>query len=68
MEKQEFRFITKHEYLHGKTLKETEEYLTKYYGKFSPSPKIIHKLFADFARRQVDTNPDITEPPAETAS
>lgn len=56
MEKSEFRVLIKHYFLRGKTIKETEERLQKYYGESAPSHGMIHKWFTEFRYGRTDTN------------
>lgn len=48
MEKSEFRVLIKHYFLRGKTIKETEDRLKKYYGDSAPSHGMVHKWFTEF--------------------
>ena len=48
MEKSEFRALIKHCFLQGKSIKETEEKLAKYYKESAPSHGMIHKWFTEF--------------------
>jgi HTH domain in Mos1 transposase len=55
MEKSEFRVLIKHYFLRGKTIKETEDKLKKYYGESAPSHKMVQKWFANFRCGQMTT-------------
>ena len=48
MEKSEFCVLIKHYFLRGKSIKETEEKLAKYYKESAPSHGIVHKWFTEF--------------------
>ena len=48
MEKSEFCVLTKNYFLLGKSIKETEEKLAKYYKESAPSHGIVHKWFTEF--------------------
>lgn len=56
MEKSEFRVLIKHYFLRGKTIKQTENKLKKYYGDSAPSHGMIHKWFTDFRCGRTATN------------
>lgn len=56
MEKSEFRVLIKHYFLRGKTIKETEEKLKKYYGDSAPSHGMVHKWFTEFRCGRTSTN------------
>ena len=43
MEKSELRVLIKHYFLRGKSIKETEEKLAKYYKESAPSHRMVHK-------------------------
>src|ERR1700712_1634247 len=55
MEKSEFRVLIKHYFLRGKTIKETEDKLKKYYGESAPSHKMVQKWFTNFRCGQMTT-------------
>ena len=40
--------LIKHYFIRGKSIKETEEKLEKYYKESAPSHGIVHKLFTEF--------------------
>ena len=44
MEKFEFRVLIKHYFIRGKSIKETEEKLAKYYEESAPSHGGVHKI------------------------
>ncbi|KAL0901883.1 hypothetical protein ABMA27_007038 [Loxostege sticticalis] len=48
MDKTEFRVLIKHYFLRGKTIKQTEEKLKKYYGDAAPSHGMVHKWLTEF--------------------
>lgn len=56
MEKTEFRVLIKHYFLRGKTIKQTEEKLKKYYGDAAPSHGMVHKWFTEFRLGRMTTN------------
>lgn len=56
MEKNEFRVLIKHYFLRGKTIKETEDCLKKYYRESAPSHGMVHKWFTEFRSGRTTTN------------
>ncbi|KAL0821004.1 hypothetical protein ABMA28_005653 [Loxostege sticticalis] len=56
MEKTEFRVLIKQYFLRGKTIKQTEEKLKKYYGDAAPSHGMVHKWFTEFRLGRMTTN------------
>ena len=48
MDKSEFHVLIKHYFLPGKSIKETEEKLEKYYKEPAPSHGMIHKWLTEF--------------------
>lgn len=56
MEKSEFRVLIKHYFLRGKTIKQTEDKLKKYYGDSAPSHGMVHKWFTEFRCGRITTN------------
>ena len=48
MEKSQFHVLIKHYFLRGKSIKETEKKLAKYYKKSAPSHGMVHKWFNEF--------------------
>ena len=56
MEKSEFRVLIKHYFLRGKSIKETEEKLAKYYKKSAPSHCMVHKWFTEFHCNRISTS------------
>ena len=56
MEKSEFRVLIKHYFLRGKSIKETEEKLVKYYKESAPSHCMVHKWFTEFRCGRTSTS------------
>ena len=56
MEKTEFRVLTKHYFLRGKSSKESEEKLANYYKESAPSDDMVHKLFTEFRCDRISTS------------
>ena len=54
--KNEFRVLIKHYFLGGKSIKETEENLEKYYKEFAPSTDMVHKWFTEFRCGRISTS------------
>ena len=48
MEKSESRVLIKHYFLRGKSIKETEEKLAKYYKESAPSHGMVYTWFTEF--------------------
>ena len=55
MEKSEFHVLIKH-FLRGKSIKETEENLAKYYKESAPSHGMVHKWFTEFRCDRISTS------------
>ena len=55
MEKGEFRLLNKH-FLRGKSIKETEEKLAKYYKESATSHGMVHKWFTEFRCGRISTS------------
>ena len=56
MKKSDFRVLIKHYFLRGKSIKETEEKLAKYYKESAPSHSMVHKWFTEFRCGRISTN------------
>ena len=56
MEKSEFRVLIKHYFLRGKSIKETENKLAKYYKESAPSHGMVHKWFTQFRCGRISTS------------
>ena len=56
MEESEFRVLIKHYFLRGKSIKETEEKLAKYYKESASSHGIVHKWFTEFRCGRISTS------------
>ena len=56
MGKSEFRVLIKHYFLRGKSIKETEEKLAKYYKESAPSHGTVHKWFTEFRCGRINTS------------
>lgn len=55
MEKDEFRVLIKHNFLKGKTAKETKDKLDRQYGESAPSNSMVKDWFAAFKRGRTST-------------
>ena len=62
--KKEFRVPIKHYYLRGKTAKEAEEKLDKYYGTSSPSNRTVKRWMQEFkfGRKSASSKPRSRRP------
>ena len=69
MEKIEFHGLIKHYFLRGKSIKETEEKLAKYYKESALSHGMVHKWITEFHCGRISTS-DADRPgrPKEVAS
>ena len=56
MEKSEFYALIKHYFPWGKSIKETEEKLAKYYKESAPSHSMVHKWFTGFCCCRISTS------------
>ena len=56
MEKSEFRMLSTHYFLRGKSIKETEKKLAKYYKESAPSHGMVHKSFTEFHCSRISTS------------
>ena len=56
MEKSEFRVLIKYYFLQGKSIKEPEEKLARYYKESAPSHGIVHKWFTEFRCSRISTS------------
>ena len=56
MEKSEFRVFIKHYFLRGKSIKETEEKLARYYKKSASLHGMVHKWFTKFRSGRISTS------------
>ena len=56
MEKSEFCVLIKHYFLQGKSIKETEEKLAKYYKESASSHSMVHKWFTEFRCGRISTS------------
>ena len=55
-EKIEFGVLIEHYFLRGKSIKETEEKLARYYRESAPSHGMVHKWFTEFCCGRISTN------------
>ena len=56
MERSEFRVLIKHYFLRGKSIKEIEEKLARYYKESTPSHGMVHKWFIEFRCGRISTS------------
>ena len=56
MEKSEFRVLIEHYFLRGKSIKETEEKLGRFYKESAPSHGMVHKWFTEFRCGRISTS------------
>ena len=56
MDKSKFHVLIKHYFLRGKSIKETEENLAKYYKESTPSHGMVHKWFTEFRCSRISTS------------
>ena len=56
MEKSEFHVFIKHYFLRGKSIKEIEEKLTRYYKESAPSHGMVHKCFTEYCCGRISTS------------
>ena len=56
MGKSEFRVLIKHYFLQGKSIKETERKLARYYKESAPSHSMGHKWFTEFRCGRISTS------------
>ena len=56
MEKSEFRVLIKRYFLRGKSIKETEEKVARYYKESAPSHGMVHKWFTKFCCGRISTS------------
>ena len=56
MEKSEFRVLIKHYFLRGKSIKETEGKLARYYKESAPSHGMVHELLTEFRCSRISTS------------
>ena len=69
MEKSEFHVLIKHYFLRGKSIKETEKKIAKYYKESAPSHSMIHKWFTEFRCGRISTSDaEHPGPPKEVTS
>ena len=56
MERSEFRVLINHYFLRGKSIKESEEKLAKYYKECAPSHGMVHQWFTEFRCGRISTS------------